>query len=76
MIKVATEYHHTSSDLNELPAYKCMGTCKKVFWKSEFAPAPFGVLLHCEKCGGQLRSAKEVTVQRDGIDYLNETIVP
>lgn len=59
MIKVATEYHHTSSDLNVLPAYKCTGTCKKVYWKDEFDPVPFGVLLHCEKCGGQLRSAKE-----------------
>lgn len=61
MIKVATAYHHASSDLDVLPAYKCTGTCKKVYWKDEFDPVPFGVLQYCEKCGGQITSAKEGT---------------
>lgn len=63
MIKVATEYHHASSDFDALPAYKCTGSCKKVFWKDEFDPVPFGVQMQCEKCGGKLKGAQE------GIDY-------
>ncbi len=59
MITVATEYHHTSSDLDIKPTLKCRGTCKKVYWSEDVEMLPFGVQLRCEKCGGVLSSAKE-----------------
>ena len=59
MIKVATEYHHASSDLDIKPTLKCRGTCKKVYWSTDVEMPPFGVQLHCEKCGGVLSSAQE-----------------
>lgn len=59
MIEVTTEYHITSSDIDEKPAYKCQGTCKKVWWKDDLPEAPFGVQLHCKMCNGTLGAAKE-----------------
>ncbi|ABO92419.1 hypothetical protein ASA_P4G119 (plasmid) [Aeromonas salmonicida subsp. salmonicida A449] len=59
MIEVTTEYHITNSDLDELPIYKCKGTCKKVWWRGDIEQAPFGVQLNCPMCGGALSSAKE-----------------
>ncbi|MHC6656477.1 hypothetical protein [Aeromonas salmonicida] len=59
MIEVTTEYHITSSDLDEYPIYKCKGTCKKVWWRENIEQAPFGVQLECPMCGGSLSAAKE-----------------
>lgn len=70
MIEVETEYHISRSDLNAKPDYKCLGTCKKVWWKDDVEPAPFGAQLYCQKCGGVLSSARE------SLDYKITKIEP
>ena len=59
MIKVATKYHHTSSDSDELPKYKCTGTCEKVYWAADVEPLVMGEVPRCGKCGGVLKQALE-----------------
>lgn len=63
MIEIKTEYHVSSSDRNDRPAYKCHGTCKKAWWKGDVEQPPFGVQLSCPMCDGLLRPARE------GADY-------
>lgn len=63
MIEVETKHHISSSDLDEKPAYKCHGSCLKVWWDNDIEPAPFGVQLRCPMCDGALSTARE------NIDY-------
>ena len=70
MIEVTTEYHITSSDIDERPIYKCKGTCQKVWWGNDIDDAPFGVQLRCPMCDGELSTAKE------DIDYKDTKYLP
>ena len=58
MIEVTTEYHITNSDLDELPIYKCKGTCKKVWWRGILNRPHWGAI-KLPDVWGALSSAKE-----------------
>jgi hypothetical protein len=80
MIEVTTEYHITSSDLDERPIYKCKGTCKKVWWNNDIEQVPFGVQMHCPMCDGALSAAKEnvdykITKFQPGINLMQGTSI-
>ena len=70
MIEVETEYHISSSDFDEKPAYKCQGTCFKVWWAHDIDSGPFGVQLRCPMCNGPLSAARE------NVDYKITKLQP
>jgi hypothetical protein len=70
VIKVATTYHHTTSDVDEKPTLKCRGTCQKVYWPHDFDTAVFGEQLRCPKCSGLISAAVE------GKDYEVLELMP
>ena len=57
---VDTAYHLTFSDETTLPAYACVGKCKKIWWEADFKGRDESV---CPLCSGGLTSPT------DGVHY-------
>lgn len=58
MYKVETKHHIIQTNSNDKPAFACAGLCGSVWWKEDVPDYSPMTMLHCEKCGGILRTAK------------------